>query len=176
VVPQTVWLTVCFRLHETEGPETKEKIQDEVRQWFISQKEQTGKFPMYPSVAEGGSAKIAALKAQSTEGSPANDAPKTASSSPGKTLRGGTAANGASTRKGYSSAGNSRPATAPNTPKVSPSRVATATGSRTFATTGTTKKSVGLGTAKRSLKVRQSTVLSDYLIRKNRLVKKKNLL
>ncbi len=37
-------------------------MQDEIRHWFISHKELTGKFPSYPLERDGGSSKIFAAK------------------------------------------------------------------------------------------------------------------
>ncbi|XP_036029377.1 dynein regulatory complex protein 11 [Onychomys torridus] len=41
-----------------EGPDIKEHLQDQIRQWFIECRNLTGTFPDYPNVEEGGSAII----------------------------------------------------------------------------------------------------------------------
>ena len=46
------------KLTETEGPDMKEQMQDQIRQWFIETRDATGKFPEFPSLDEGGSAAI----------------------------------------------------------------------------------------------------------------------
>ena len=60
------------KLREVEGPDIKEQMQDQIRQWFIevrqvtimaatqnnlihSYRDATGKFPDYPDIDEGGS-------------------------------------------------------------------------------------------------------------------------
>jgi hypothetical protein len=50
--------TVKQRLEETEGPDMKEQMQDQIRQWFIETRDATGKFPDYPDEEEGGSEAI----------------------------------------------------------------------------------------------------------------------
>eukprot|EP00112_Aurelia_sp_Birch-Aquarium-sp1_P000787 Seg1077.3 transcript_id=Seg1077.3/GoldUCD/mRNA.D3Y31 product="Dynein regulatory complex protein 11" protein_id=Seg1077.3/GoldUCD/D3Y31 len=55
---QKALVTVKDKLAEIEGPEMKEKMQDQIRQWFIECRDATGKFPEYPTVDEGGSAGI----------------------------------------------------------------------------------------------------------------------
>jgi len=50
--------TVKEKLTEIEGPEMKEQMQDQIRQWFIECRDATGKFPEYPTEDEGGSAAI----------------------------------------------------------------------------------------------------------------------
>ncbi|XP_051007538.1 IQ and AAA domain-containing protein 1-like [Acomys russatus] len=42
-------------LMETEGPDMKEKMKDQIRQWFIECHALTGRFPDYPDEALGGS-------------------------------------------------------------------------------------------------------------------------
>src|SRR5687767_2518112 len=39
-------------------------MQEEIRHWFVQHKEQTGKFPVYPSLSEGGSASLFAADAK----------------------------------------------------------------------------------------------------------------
>jgi len=43
---------------DQEGPDMKEKTQDDVRKYFLAHKEQLGKFPVFPNEEEGGSAKM----------------------------------------------------------------------------------------------------------------------
>eukprot|EP01116_Phalansterium_solitarium_P018485 TRINITY_DN4902_c0_g1_i1.p1 TRINITY_DN4902_c0_g1~~TRINITY_DN4902_c0_g1_i1.p1 ORF type:complete len:633 (+),score=286.29 TRINITY_DN4902_c0_g1_i1:138-2036(+) len=64
------------KLHDYEGPDIKEHLQDEIRQWFMMHKEQTGKFPSYPTDEEGGSSKIFAPKPKPTEAELAEAAAK----------------------------------------------------------------------------------------------------
>jgi len=45
-------------LHDTKGPTIREELQDMIRQWFIECRDNSGKFPDYPSEEEGGSAKL----------------------------------------------------------------------------------------------------------------------
>ncbi|KAL6052586.1 hypothetical protein STEG23_025336, partial [Scotinomys teguina] len=45
-------------LRLNEGPAIKERLQDQIRQWFIEYRNLTGTFPEYPTVEEGGSAVI----------------------------------------------------------------------------------------------------------------------
>uniref|UniRef100_A0A8C5KFY0 IQ motif containing with AAA domain 1 like n=1 Tax=Jaculus jaculus TaxID=51337 RepID=A0A8C5KFY0_JACJA len=49
-------------LKETEGPDMKEKMKDQIRQWFIECHALTGRFPDYPDEALGGSQLIFADK------------------------------------------------------------------------------------------------------------------
>ncbi|XP_040593044.1 IQ and AAA domain-containing protein 1-like isoform X2 [Mesocricetus auratus] len=49
-------------LTETEGPDMKEKMKDQIRQWFIECHALTGRFPDYPDEASGGSYLIFADK------------------------------------------------------------------------------------------------------------------
>merc|ERR1711974_435244 len=41
-----------------EGPDMKETMMDQIRQWFIECRDATGKFPEYPDADDGGSAMI----------------------------------------------------------------------------------------------------------------------
>ncbi|XP_052028981.1 IQ and AAA domain-containing protein 1-like [Apodemus sylvaticus] len=49
-------------LTETEGPDMKERMKDQIRQWFIECHALTGRFPDYPDEASGGSYLIFADK------------------------------------------------------------------------------------------------------------------
>ncbi|XP_034375309.1 IQ and AAA domain-containing protein 1-like [Arvicanthis niloticus] len=49
-------------LTETEGPDMKERMKDQIRQWFIECHALTGRFPDYPDEAAGGSYLIFADK------------------------------------------------------------------------------------------------------------------
>uniref|UniRef100_A0A8C9JWU8 IQ motif containing with AAA domain 1 like n=1 Tax=Panthera tigris altaica TaxID=74533 RepID=A0A8C9JWU8_PANTA len=49
-------------LRETEGPDIKEKLKDQIRQWFIECRALTGRFPDYPDESLGGSYLIFADK------------------------------------------------------------------------------------------------------------------
>ncbi len=46
------------QLTDQEGPDIKERQQDEIRKYFISHKEQIGKFPVFPNENDGGSKKM----------------------------------------------------------------------------------------------------------------------
>ncbi|TPP62124.1 IQ and AAA domain-containing protein 1 [Fasciola gigantica] len=46
------------KVRETEGPEMREAMQDQIRQWFVECRDATGRFPDYPEEDEGGSAAI----------------------------------------------------------------------------------------------------------------------
>uniref|UniRef100_A0A7M4FUI0 IQ motif containing with AAA domain 1 n=1 Tax=Crocodylus porosus TaxID=8502 RepID=A0A7M4FUI0_CROPO len=50
------------RLREMEGPDIKESLQDQIRQWFIECRHITGKFPDYPDEEDGGSTVIFSQK------------------------------------------------------------------------------------------------------------------
>ncbi|XP_051965417.1 dynein regulatory complex protein 11 isoform X1 [Xyrauchen texanus] len=54
--------SVVFQLREVEGPEMKEAMKDQIRQWFIECRDATGSFPDYPEEEDGGSALIFADK------------------------------------------------------------------------------------------------------------------
>ncbi|XP_044182545.1 dynein regulatory complex protein 11-like [Acropora millepora] len=51
-------VSVKEKIREIEGPDMKENMQDQIRQWFIECRDKTGKFPDYPDDDEGGSAAI----------------------------------------------------------------------------------------------------------------------
>ena len=46
------------QIHDTKGPYIREQLQDMIRQWFIECRDNSGKFPDYPSEEDGGSAKL----------------------------------------------------------------------------------------------------------------------
>lgn len=50
--------TIRDKIRETEGPDMKETMQDQIRQWFIECRDASGKFPDYPGEEEGGSGAI----------------------------------------------------------------------------------------------------------------------
>ncbi|XP_050972934.1 dynein regulatory complex protein 11 isoform X2 [Labeo rohita] len=54
--------SVIHQLREVEGPEMKETMKDQIRQWFIECRDATGSFPDYPEEEDGGSALIFAEK------------------------------------------------------------------------------------------------------------------
>ncbi|XP_077011650.1 dynein regulatory complex protein 11 isoform X2 [Tamandua tetradactyla] len=51
-------VTIKDALKAAEGPDIKESLQDQIRQWFIECRNLTGTFPDFPNVEEGGSAII----------------------------------------------------------------------------------------------------------------------
>lgn len=55
---QKALVAVKDELREKEGDEIIENMKEEIRNWFQSDKEETGKFPDYPSDEEGGSGAI----------------------------------------------------------------------------------------------------------------------
>ncbi|KAK4471393.1 hypothetical protein MN116_004825 [Schistosoma mekongi] len=55
---QQALIQVKEKIRETEGPDIRETMQDQIRQWFIECRDATGKFPDYPEEDEGGSAII----------------------------------------------------------------------------------------------------------------------
>eukprot|EP01137_Pigoraptor_chileana_P022869 Opistho-2@88282 len=55
---QQALVGVKQKLREVEGPDMKENMQDQIRQWFIETRDATGKFPDYPGETEGGSGRI----------------------------------------------------------------------------------------------------------------------
>ncbi|XP_054449406.1 IQ and AAA domain-containing protein 1-like [Pteronotus mesoamericanus] len=52
---QSAMVKVQSYLRETEGPAMKERIQEQIRQWFIECHALTGQFPDYPDESSGGS-------------------------------------------------------------------------------------------------------------------------
>ncbi|XP_039351904.1 dynein regulatory complex protein 11 isoform X1 [Mauremys reevesii] len=55
-------VSIKTQLREIEGPDIKESLQDQIRQWFIECRHITGKFPDYPNEEEGGSTAIFSQK------------------------------------------------------------------------------------------------------------------
>ncbi|CAH8556235.1 unnamed protein product [Schistosoma rodhaini] len=55
---QQALIQVKEKIRDTEGPDMREAMQDQIRQWFIECRDATGKFPDYPDEDEGGSALI----------------------------------------------------------------------------------------------------------------------
>merc|ERR1712080_297350 len=55
---QKALVSIKEKLKDVEGPEMRESMQDQIRQWFIESRDATGKFPEYPTEEEGGSALI----------------------------------------------------------------------------------------------------------------------
>ncbi|XP_037706090.1 dynein regulatory complex protein 11 isoform X2 [Choloepus didactylus] len=51
-------VTIKDDLKTVEGPDIKESLQDQIRQWFIECRNLTGTFPDFPNAEEGGSAVI----------------------------------------------------------------------------------------------------------------------
>ena len=51
-------VSIKDKLADTEGPDMKEQMQDQIRQWFIETRDATGKFPEFPDTEEGGSEAI----------------------------------------------------------------------------------------------------------------------
>lgn len=51
-------VTIKEKLRQTEGPDIKERMISQIRQWFLECRDVTGKFPDYPDEDEGGSALI----------------------------------------------------------------------------------------------------------------------
>lgn len=54
--------SVIYQLREVEGPEIKEAMKDQIRQWFLECRDATGSFPDYPEEEDGGSALLFADK------------------------------------------------------------------------------------------------------------------
>lgn len=55
---QQALVFVKDKLRDVEGPDMKETMQDQIRQWFLECRDATGKFPDFPPEDEGGSALI----------------------------------------------------------------------------------------------------------------------
>lgn len=55
---QNALVSIKETLRAVEGPDMKERMQDQIRDWYISNKEQLGKFPEYPSQEDAGSLSI----------------------------------------------------------------------------------------------------------------------
>nr|XP_015209578.1 PREDICTED: IQ and AAA domain-containing protein 1-like isoform X3 [Lepisosteus oculatus] len=59
---QKTRITIKDKLRDVEGPDMKETMKDQIRQWFIECHDATGSFPDYPEDEDGGSALIFAEK------------------------------------------------------------------------------------------------------------------
>ncbi|PRP84445.1 hypothetical protein PROFUN_08030 [Planoprotostelium fungivorum] len=107
-------VTIKQKLHEVEGPELRDKMQQEIRGWIVSHKELHGKFPQFPTEEEGGSLKIGDLLEQQKieQGNKLLPPLKNARSLSSNTL--GRATTAGSTN-GRMTATNSRPATTATT-------------------------------------------------------------
>jgi hypothetical protein len=55
---QQALVSIKDKLRQTEGPDVKERMINQIRQWFLECRDVTGKFPDYPDEDEGGSALI----------------------------------------------------------------------------------------------------------------------
>jgi IQ and AAA domain-containing protein len=55
---QLALINIKDKLRQTEGPDIKERMMNQIRQWFLECRDITGKFPDYPDEDEGGSALI----------------------------------------------------------------------------------------------------------------------
>jgi len=62
---QRALVDIKQNLLDTKGPLIREELQDQIRQWFIECRDNSGKFPDYPSVEDGGSAKLFVKKTPS---------------------------------------------------------------------------------------------------------------
>ncbi|KAM6963282.1 dynein regulatory complex protein 11 [Aplochiton taeniatus] len=59
---QKAIIAVTDKLREIEGPDMRETMKDQIRQWFIECHDATGSFPDYPEEEDGGSSIIFAEK------------------------------------------------------------------------------------------------------------------
>lgn len=59
---QQALVTIKEQLHSVEGPDIKESLREQIRQWFVECRNVTGKFPNYPDAENGGSATLFASK------------------------------------------------------------------------------------------------------------------
>ncbi|KAI4888903.1 hypothetical protein NFI96_032048 [Prochilodus magdalenae] len=59
---QQALVTIKESVHLVDGPDIKETLQEQIRQWFLECRDATGKFPDFPSAEDGGSASIFAQK------------------------------------------------------------------------------------------------------------------
>ncbi|XP_076860476.1 dynein regulatory complex protein 11 isoform X2 [Brachyhypopomus gauderio] len=59
---QKALVAITSSLRETEGPDMRETMKEQIRQWFIECHDATGSFPDYPEEEDGGSALIFAAK------------------------------------------------------------------------------------------------------------------
>ncbi|KAM9475080.1 dynein regulatory complex protein 11-like [Clarias gariepinus] len=55
-------ISITETLQETEGPDMKETMKGQIRQWFIESHDTAGAFPQYPDEEDGGSSSIFANK------------------------------------------------------------------------------------------------------------------
>merc|ERR1711881_709907 len=55
---QEALVNIRNTIYRVDGPDMREQMQDQIRQWYIECRDQLGKFPEYPSAEEGGSLKI----------------------------------------------------------------------------------------------------------------------
>ncbi|KPP68559.1 hypothetical protein Z043_112753, partial [Scleropages formosus] len=55
---QKSFISVTEKLREMEGPDMRESLKDQIRQWFIECYDAAGSFPDYPEEEDGGSALI----------------------------------------------------------------------------------------------------------------------
>uniref|UniRef100_A0A673G3T8 IQ motif containing with AAA domain 1 n=1 Tax=Sinocyclocheilus rhinocerous TaxID=307959 RepID=A0A673G3T8_9TELE len=59
---QKALVNIKESVRSVDGPDIKESLQEQIRQWFIECRDATGKFPDFPSPEDGGSASIFAQK------------------------------------------------------------------------------------------------------------------
>ncbi|XP_048056438.1 dynein regulatory complex protein 11 isoform X2 [Megalobrama amblycephala] len=59
---QRALVNIKESVRSVDGPDIKESLQEQIRQWFIECRDATGKFPDFPSPEDGGSASIFAQK------------------------------------------------------------------------------------------------------------------
>uniref|UniRef100_A0A671KY90 IQ motif containing with AAA domain 1 n=1 Tax=Sinocyclocheilus anshuiensis TaxID=1608454 RepID=A0A671KY90_9TELE len=59
---QKALVNIKESVRSVNGPDIKESLQEQIRQWFIECRDATGKFPDFPSPEDGGSASIFAQK------------------------------------------------------------------------------------------------------------------
>lgn len=55
---QAALIATKKKILTVEGPDIKEAMADKIREWFMACREQTGKFPDYPTQSQGGSKAI----------------------------------------------------------------------------------------------------------------------
>lgn len=59
---QKALVSIKESVRTVDGPDIKETLQEQIRQWFIECRDAVGKFPDFPSAEDGGSASIFAQK------------------------------------------------------------------------------------------------------------------
>ncbi|KAI1899773.1 hypothetical protein AGOR_G00065200 [Albula goreensis] len=59
---QKALVNIKNSVRSVDGPDMRQTLQEQIRQWFIECRDATGKFPDFPSADEGGSAAIFAQK------------------------------------------------------------------------------------------------------------------